>query len=69
MFERKELSVFQNIIYVDGALADSIGSLGLQSLADAAAKIALQPVSVLTQGPSKYHSQRRYNATPPEPKP
>lgn len=53
------------IIYVDGTLADNIGTIGLQALADVAAKTAEKPVTVLTHGHSRHHANQRIVGLPP----
>lgn len=50
------------IIYVEGRLADAIGGMHLQQIADLGAKLAREPVTVMTWGPSKHHDERRYHS-------
>lgn len=50
------------IIYVDGTVADSIGRIELQKIADAVAAVTKTPIDVMTHGPSKYHGFVRYTS-------
>lgn len=47
------------IIYVEGRLADAIGRVHLEQIADLASKIAKEPVAVMTWGPSRLHETSR----------
>jgi hypothetical protein len=51
--------VVSPIIYIDGALADAIGRIGLQEIADVASRHYHAPVDVLTVGVSEHHAYRR----------
>jgi hypothetical protein len=50
------------IIYVPGSLADGMGAIHLDELAQRAASLSRQSVTVLTYGPSKHHSFRRFRS-------
>lgn len=47
------------IIYVEGRVADAIGGIHLQEIADHATKQAKEPVAVMTWGPSELHDDKR----------
>ncbi len=52
------------IIYVDGKLADAIGRVTLQQIADIAATASRAPVSLLTHGESEFHAATRITGKP-----
>lgn len=52
------------IVYMDGYLADQIGSKAIQDIAAVIASISGTPVDILTHGPSRSHEHTRYTAQP-----
>ena len=51
-----------HIVFVNGAVADAIGAVGLRTLAENLSKESGLPVSVLVHGSSEHHNERRYRA-------
>lgn len=52
------------IVYIDGGIADGIGSGGLELIAAILAGINGTAVDVLTHGGSKFHETRRITGRP-----
>jgi hypothetical protein len=49
-----------NIVYIEGGIADALGTVRLQQLVENIAKEARLPVSLLTHGVSDHHGERRF---------
>jgi hypothetical protein len=53
------------LIYIDGQLADALGRVNLQMIADRIAFTVQQPVDLMTHGDSEFHGDRRFTGRPP----
>lgn len=58
------MTKIEPIIYIDGALADAMGSIHMRALAQRAATLGRQPVTLLTHGASELHSDQRFTSKP-----
>jgi hypothetical protein len=58
------MTEFPSVIYLDGKLADLMGSVSLTEFATVAATLTGRRVDVLTLGKSEHHSKSRYHGTP-----
>lgn len=54
----------RNTIYVQGAVADALGSKIMADLARALADMTDTPIDLLTHGPSEFHAESRFPAEP-----
>lgn len=52
------------IIFIDGYLADAMGAVSLRYLAQQAADLSKEAVSIITMGETEYHADKRYSAEP-----
>ena len=54
----------EQIIYIDGTLADDMGSQYIQEILDSISHKMKRPICALTQGKSEFHGYRRYIGNP-----
>lgn len=54
----------RNTLYVQGAVADALGSKIMTDLARALADMTDAPIDLLTHGPSEFHAESRFSAEP-----